>query len=194
MAGASGTGKTQAINSLLRQLQSQKNQKVLIVDANGQYYSRFGQPEDKILSLYDRRAEAWDFWSEDASPEFFAEALIEENRDGNFFSSAGRALLTDLIGLNDTIPQLWQDLISSPKDIFPKLKGGISPGLLGAPEQAAGVIATASLELNFLRHLNYWSKDRNLFSITDFETPESERQGKVMTHNMCTMFVRYVAD
>ena len=168
MAGASGTGKTQAINSLLIQLRNQKRQKAIIIDPNGQYYSRFGKPGDKILSLYDKRAEAWDFWSEDASPEFFAEALIEDNKDGKFFSSAGRALLTDLISLNDTIPELWQDLISSPKDLLPKLKGGISPGLIGAPEQAAGVIATASLELNFLRHINYWSKDRSNFSITDW--------------------------
>ena len=174
MAGASGTGKTQAINSLLVQLQNQKRQKVLIIDANGQYYSRFGKPEDKILSLYDKRAEAWDFWSEDASAEFMAEALIEENEDGKFFSSAGRALLTDLIGLNDTVAQLWKDLISSPKDILPKLKGGISPGLIGAPEQAAGVIATASLKLNFLRHLNHWSGDRDTFSITDWATSEED--------------------
>lgn len=174
MAGASGTGKTQAINSLLRQLQKQEKQKVLIIDANGQYYSRFGKPGDKILSLYDQRAEAWDFWSEDASPEFFAEALIEKGKDGKFFSSAGRALLTDLIGLNDVIQELWSDLISSPKEIFPKLKGGISPGLLGAPEQAAGVIATASLELNFLRHLNHWNQNGEKFSITDWATNQED--------------------
>jgi len=97
-AGASGTGKTQAINSLLTQLQQKTRQKCLILDLNGQYYSRFGRQGDVILSLYDQRTRAWDFWSEDAPAEFFAEALIEG--DDRFFAPAGRALLTDLLRTN----------------------------------------------------------------------------------------------
>lgn len=174
MAGASGTGKTQAINSVLRQLQQQPKQKILILDANGQYYSRFGSPGDKILSLYDQRAENWDFWHEDAEAEFFAEALIEEENGGNFFSSAGRAFLTDLININSNLENFWADLISPPPTLFPKLEGGISPGLLGAADQAAGVMATASLKLNCFRYLNHWSKQREFFSITDWATDQDD--------------------
>ena len=171
MSGASGTGKTQTINSILKQLQNQQNQKALILDLNGQYYSRFGKPEDKILSLYDKRSEKWDFWSEDAPPEFFAKALVDaEGGRENYFTSAGRALLTDLISLDNSIEELWQDLISSPQDLLPKLQGGISPAQLGAPEQAAGVLSTASLKFNFLRYLNCWSKDKAFFSLTDWAT------------------------
>ncbi len=171
-AGASGTGKTQAINSLLTQLQQKSRQKCLILDLNGQYYSRFGRQGDVILSLYDQRTRAWDFWSEDAPAEFFAEALIEG--DDRFFAPAGRALLTDLLRTNSSIAGLWQDLTSLPKDLIKRLQGGISPALIGADEQAAGVIATASLKLNFLQHLNGCCDKREPFRITDWCTNQEE--------------------
>lgn len=172
-AGAAGTGKTQAINSMLRQLGGMKNQKVFILDLNGQYYSRFGRPQDKILSLYDTRTDAWEFWQENASPEFFAEALIELDQKDKFFAPAGRALLTDLIRRNESIDGLWRDLTLKPDKLLDRVEGGISPSLLGAPDQAAGVQATASLQLNFLRHLNHWSDGRP-FKITEWATSPSD--------------------
>jgi len=172
--GASGVGKTQAINSLLRQLEAKKGQKVLIIDLNGQYYARFGQPGDKILSLYDKRSEAWNFWAENAPSEFFAQTLIESSKNDKFFAPAGRALLSDLISLNDSLAGLWLDLTSESKQLLAKLKGGISPALLGAPEQAAGVMATASLQLKFLEHLNYWCDSNEVFSLTDWATSPGE--------------------
>ncbi|MDJ0633717.1 MAG: type IV secretion system DNA-binding domain-containing protein [Xenococcaceae cyanobacterium MO_188.B29] len=173
-AGASGTGKTQAINSLLLQLQQKRPQKCLILDLNGQYYSRFGREGDVILSLYDKRSRNWNFWSEDAPAEFFSEALIETDGNDKFFAPAGRALLTDLLRINSNIENLWQDLTSTPKDLIKKLKGGISPALLGGEEQAAGVMATASLQLNFLQHLNHWCENREPFRITEWCTNQEE--------------------
>lgn len=173
-AGASGTGKTQAINSLLVQLQQKRNQKCLILDLNGQYYSRFGREDDVILSLYDKRTRAWNFWSEDAPAEFFAEALIEVDGNDKFFAPAGRALLTDLFRINGSTDELWKDLTSPPKDLIKRLKGGISPALIGADEQAAGVMATASLQLNFLPNLNHCCDNPTPFSITDWCTNKDE--------------------
>lgn len=170
MSGTSGSGKTQAISSLLRQMERMPNQKALILDLNGQYYSRFGKPGDKILSLYDQRSEIWDFWAEGVPPEFYAEALIEEDGDNKFFAPAGRALLTDLLRINTTINGLWQDLRSKPEQLLKKLDGGISPSLLGAPEQASGVQATASLQLNCLRYLNHGRQSKEVFKITDWAT------------------------
>ena len=167
-AGASGTGKTQAISSLLTQLQQKRKQKCLILDLNGHYYSRFGRKDDIVLSLYDKRTKAWNFWAEDAPAEFFAEALIEEAEKDKFFAPAGRALLTDLLRINSNIDGLWQDLISQPKDLIQRLKGGISPALIGAEEQAAGVQATALLKLNFLQHLNHWCKNSEPFQLTEW--------------------------
>ena len=167
-AGASGTGKTQAISSLVTQLQQKRKQKCLILDLNGQYYSKFGRKDDIVLSLYDKRTKAWNFWSEDAPAEFFAEALIEEGASDKFFAPAGRALLTDLLRINTSIDGLWKDLISQPKDLIEKLKGGISPALIGAEEQAAGVQATASLRFGFLQSLNHWCQNAEPFQLTEW--------------------------
>ncbi len=174
--GISGTGKTQLINSFLECLGSRRGQKCFVLDLNGQYYSRFGQVGDKILSLYDTRSEAWSFYGENVPPEFFASALVEVSEGGNskFFGNAGRALMTDIISHNDTIEGVWQDLTSPVSELLAKLKDGISPALLGAPEQAAGVIASASVELGFLRHLNYWNKSQDFFSLTDWVLSPSE--------------------
>jgi Type IV secretion-system coupling protein DNA-binding domain len=173
--GESGTGKTQAINSLLVQLQGMPNQKVMIIDLNGQYYSRFGRPQDKILSLYDKRTQPWTPWVEKAQPEFFAEVLVEEKKGDPFFPAAGRALLSDLLSINDNIAGLWKDLTSGQEKLIAKLQGGISPALLGSGRQAEGVIGTTILKLSFLRKLNHWCDPRQTpFSITDWATNQDE--------------------
>jgi hypothetical protein len=61
LAGASQTGKTNAINQLL-QSRRLHGEKALIVDPNGEFFSRFGKRGDVVLSLYDKRAAPWDFW------------------------------------------------------------------------------------------------------------------------------------
>lgn len=172
--GVSGTGKTQLINSLLKQLEGMRRQKCLVLDLNGQYYSRFGQDGDKILSLYDTRSQAWSFYGENVPPEFFAQALVEINNSNPFFGNAGRALMTDIISRNSIVSQVWQDLTSDKAELLEKLKGGISPSLLGAPEQAAGVISSASVEMNFLRHLNHSNSSQEFFSLTDWVLSPSE--------------------
>jgi Type IV secretion-system coupling protein DNA-binding domain len=178
VVGVSGTGKTQLINSLLLQLESHEGQKCLILDLNGQYYSRFGQKGDKILSLQDERSVAWSFYNENVPAEFFAQALVEVNESDNnkFFSIAGRALMTDILDSNTSNEGVWQDLTSEPEKLLVKLQQqkGLSPSLLGAPKQAAGVIASASLELGFLKQLNHANESQEFFSLTDWVLSESE--------------------
>ena len=131
--GVSGTGKTQLINSLLKQLESRRGQKCLILDLNGQYYSRFGQIGDKILSLYDTRSEAWSFYNEDVPPEFFAHALIEvsEGSSNKFFGNAGRALMTDIISRNDNykLRTHIQPLLQATNNPFPTFQFHLNPTL-----------------------------------------------------------------
>jgi Type IV secretion-system coupling protein DNA-binding domain len=177
LVGISGTGKTQLVSSLLQQIGAKRGHKCLILDLNGQYYARFGQVGDKILSLYDSRSQPWSFYGEvGVPPEFFAAALVEVNESGGnkFFSNAGRALLADIIACNSTSLGIWQDLTSEPAKLLAKLKDGISPSLLGAPEQAAGVIATAIVELGFLKHLNSANQSQDYFSLTDWVLSKSE--------------------
>ena len=99
IGGASQTGKTNAINQLLVSRRG-SNEKVLIVDPVCEFYARFGKKGDTILSLHDRRACKWDFWSEGVSEEEMPKALVEvrEGMDASskFFQTTGRAVLTSL--------------------------------------------------------------------------------------------------
>lgn len=184
IVGVPGTGKTQLFISIFNQLKPRTGHKGFILDLNGQYYARFGQRGDKILSLQDVRSKAWSFYGERGVPaEFIAQALVEVNNNDNFFTSAARSLLTDLITRNENIEGVRQDLISSPFKLLEKLQGGISPSLLGAPEQAAGVIATAAVELGFLKQLSQNNQNhernshdqngQNFFSLTNWVLSES---------------------
>jgi Type IV secretion-system coupling protein DNA-binding domain len=179
IVGVPGTGKTQLFISIFNQLKSRTGHKGFILDLNGQYYARFGQRGDKILSLQDVRSEAWSFYGERGVPaEFIAQALVEVNNHDNFFTSAAQALLTDLITRNQNIEGVRQDLTSELSKLLEKLQGGISPSLLGAPEQAAGVIATAAVELGFLQQLHQNNQNRDqdgqqFFSLTDWVLSES---------------------
>jgi Type IV secretion-system coupling protein DNA-binding domain len=176
VSGISGTGKTQLLNSILKQLEALRGQKCFLLDLNGQYYSRFGQPGDIILSLQDSRASPWSFYAEKVPPEFFAQALVSTDEGGssNFFGNAGRAIITDTIARNDSNEGVWGDLTSETPKLLEKLKGGLSPALLGAPEQAAGVIATATVELGFLQRLNCGITSKDYFSLTDWVLSQSD--------------------
>ena len=168
LVGLSGTGKTQVINKVLEQLRAMSDQKVLILDPNGQFYSRFGKPGDVILSLYDKRSVPWDFWQEDVVPEFFGDSLIEEDPKDKFFGPAGRKLLTALIKRDHTIEEIWTDINGGRQSLTTKLKGLISDSFLAeAEEQGAGIKETASLKLSFLQHLNHWCREgAEPFSLT----------------------------
>lgn len=171
IGGASQTGKTNVINQLLLSRRGAK-EKVFIVDPGGEFYARFGQKDDVILSLHDARTQTWDFWSEGVSEEEMAKALVEV-RDGmdastKFFQTTGRAVLTSLLRIagkkNEPLKELWRLANLSAGDLEAVLKSHneISHRYLGQGDsgQAAGVIATSLMNLEFLKYLNHHAKNR----------------------------------
>lgn len=58
MAGTTGTGKTQAINAMLRTIRA-RGQRAVIADPGGGFYSRFGRPGDKLMNPFDGRTVDW---------------------------------------------------------------------------------------------------------------------------------------
>lgn len=171
IAGASQTGKTNAINQLL-QSRRWAGEKVLIVDPGGEFYARFGKKDDVILSLHDTRAVKWDFWSEGVSEEEMAKALVEvrEGMDAStkFFQTTGRAVLTSLFRIagkdSEPLRELWRLANLSAEDLEAVLKkhNEISHRYLGQGEsgQASGVIATSLMNLEFLKNLNHHARAR----------------------------------
>jgi len=167
LAGASQSGKTNAINQILSSRREHK-EKALIVDPNGEFYSRFGRPGDVILSLYDKRSAPWDFWCEKMSAVELAKAMVEvrDGMDGNskFFQTTGRSVLASLLRISKSQEQLWKlaNLPAEDLELILKANNEISHRYLGQGEsgQASGVIATALMNLTFLKYLNHHVRTR----------------------------------
>lgn len=58
LSGTTGTGKTQAINSMLRTIRK-RGQRAVIVDPGGGFYSRFAQEGDVLMNPFDGRTIDW---------------------------------------------------------------------------------------------------------------------------------------
>ncbi len=170
--GATGTGKTVLINSILEQLREHVKTQVCILDYNGQFYSRFGRENDKILSINDKRGVKWTPWSEDIAPEKLAHSLIEDDPKDKFFAPAAKSLFANLMLLNGNIEDFWKDMIRSKEELFEKLKkyelSSAADFESASGGQGAGVRRTMTLSLDALRTLNYWTKDKQEFSIVDW--------------------------
>jgi len=80
ISGATGAGKTQVINGILRSLRK-RGHRAVIADPAGGFYARFGQPDDKLINPFDKRSVAWSPFAEiraDYDCERIAKALIPD--------------------------------------------------------------------------------------------------------------------
>ncbi|MBX9837527.1 MAG: type IV secretion system DNA-binding domain-containing protein [Silvanigrellaceae bacterium] len=161
MCGAPASGKTNAMDEQLVQERRFGN-KVFIMDPRGEFYAKHGKKGDHILSLYDKRAEKWNFWCEDLPPKFLANALIEmkESASSNkFFDKTGREVMAAALRIAKSQEELWQIANYSEEDLYNLLLDNkeLSKQYLGkkASGQSAGVIASAFMNLNFIKYLNH---------------------------------------
>lgn len=63
IAGATGTGKTVALMQIIATILS-RGDRLIIVDPNGTFLSRFWLPGDAILNPFDRRSAGWSLFNE----------------------------------------------------------------------------------------------------------------------------------
>lgn len=182
LCGRPGKRKTTLINYMIEQ-QVANGGKGFVLDINGTYYSKFGRPNDKILSLRDKRSEYWDFWSEDVSPSLYASYLIEKGgQENQFFWRSARSLISTLIRVNNSVDSLWSDLSMPTSDLIRKLDdlGEIVVKTIGGPSsnQAAGVVGTATLGFSYVRELGYWGtqngKSESPFSFNRWANSEPD--------------------
>jgi hypothetical protein len=67
LAGATGTGKSTAITEMLLGIMARRD-RCIIVDPNGSSLSRFYQPGDVILNVFDKRSPPWSPFNEVRKP------------------------------------------------------------------------------------------------------------------------------
>jgi len=63
VAGATGTGKTVALGQIIETILRRRD-RLIIVDPNGTFLSRFYFPGDVILNPFDKRSEGWSIFNE----------------------------------------------------------------------------------------------------------------------------------
>jgi len=123
LIGRTGSGKTNAINQLLRQTRCLEK-KTVIIDSTGGYVARFyNSKTDKILNPFDERSQSWNLWTEcgeDYDFMEFAESLIPPEKRGDSFwvKAAQQMLATAAQNLKDqnkmTIEELLSVLLQKP--------------------------------------------------------------------------------
>jgi type IV conjugative transfer system coupling protein TraD len=101
ISGAIGTGKSQAISSVLEDLRATK-QRAIIFDSTGDYIKHFYREGlDVILNPFDVRSPDWAPWNEARKPYDYAnlsESFIPVmNRREPFWEEGGQAVLEDIL-------------------------------------------------------------------------------------------------
>ena len=181
LCGRSGKRKSTQIKSFIEQ-DRKRGVKGIVIDINGEYYSQFGRPGDRILSLRDKRRVWWDFWGEDVLPELHATYMVEATKgQQKFFWKAGRSLLETLIRRNHNLDDLYNDFMRSDEELTDLLQndGELSARVMGPAgnPQSAGIIGTTVLDFSFIRELNSWSEEngsKEQFSIVDWARSEDK--------------------
>ena len=67
LAGATGTGKTVALGQIIETI-LRRGDRLIMVDPNGTFLSRFYLPGDAILNPFDQRSESWNIFNELRDP------------------------------------------------------------------------------------------------------------------------------
>jgi hypothetical protein len=206
IAGSTGSGKSVAIRSLLRQIK-ERGETAVVVDPECEFVSEFYQPGrgDFILNPLDARCPRWSPWDEirdeshDPDCEALAASLLPDPPDAYheggasfFFRQSSRTLLTSIFRIAEpkeaaSIPRL----LTLPRaELRRALAGTPAEALIhpGAHEQGAGIVATAANATKPFQYLPVqasrrwsaldWSAQRNswLFLTSSEESKDAALQ------------------
>ena len=156
IAGRPGTGKSTLIKHLLTQDRKRENVKAFIIDINGEYWRRFGDPsKDIILGFNYPQSSRWNFWNESVSMNLLASYLVPDLPYSNaFFNQAARIYVTSLLQRHQSLEAMLEELQTSNKEVIQRVQeeGGLAAKVFGkeGSDQSAGVFASAILQFSFL--------------------------------------------
>lgn len=170
--GATGAGKTQAINSMLRAVRK-RQQAAIIADPGGGYFSRFGQAGELILNPLDARSVSWSPFAEIRESydcQMIAKAAIPdaagEASEWNFYAQTmlAAALKAQWKADNHSVHRLLYLMNSaSIKELEPILIGTPAYPMI----QKGGERALASIRMIAAVYLAAWEylPDQGSFSV-----------------------------
>lgn len=156
--GATGSGKSVLLRSLVYSGKA-RGDRMVILDPNGDLYSKFGRANDVLLNPYDQRTEGWSFFNE-VRAEYdwkrLALSIVPLGKDANAeeWNGYARLLLRETARkLNELGTPSIQELfrwttIASDKDLRMFLSGTLAESLFAGSSEASKALTSARFVLS----------------------------------------------
>ncbi len=176
MIGDTGSGKSNAIRQLLRQVRK-RGDSAIVYDPAMDFVSEFYSPArgDLILNPLDQRCPYWSLGEEidrdETATTIAAAFLPEKEYEKEFFTDGPRRILAHLLKRQPQ-PRDILRMMADPSWIEAKVKGTPLAALLdsGAPAQRAGVLASLNMVADSLELLPEWEHTRPTFATSEWYT------------------------
>ncbi len=176
MMGDTGSGKSNAIRQLLRQVRK-RGDSAIVYDPAMDFVSEFYSPArgDLILNPLDQRCPYWSLGEEidrdETATTIAAAFLPEKEYEKEFFTDGPRRILAHLLKRQPQ-PRDILSMMADPSWIEAKVKGTPLAALLdsGAPAQRAGVLASLNMVADSLELLPEWEHTRPTFATAEWYT------------------------
>lgn len=156
--GSTGTGKSVLLRHLVFSALG-RGDRMVIVDPNGDLYSKFGRPSDVLLNPYDERTEGWSFFNE-VRAEFdwkrLALSIVPLGKDANAeeWNGYARLLLRETarklheLG-TPSIDELFRwTTMASDKDLRAFLTGTLAESLFAGSAEASKALTSSRFVLS----------------------------------------------
>ena len=170
LMGDTGSGKSNAIRQILRQVQD-RGETAIVYDPAGEFVQEFYKPErgDLILNPLDTRCPFWTLQGEldgRGVEDAIAAAMIPEKQGENgFFTDAPRRVLASLLRKGGSVATLLE-WMANPAEIEKRLEGTPQAAYLDktAGPQRAGVLASLNMIADSLHLLPKKEEAKEWFS------------------------------
>jgi Type IV secretion-system coupling protein DNA-binding domain len=176
MMGDTGSGKSNAIRQLLRQVR-ERGETAIVYDPAMDFVGEFYSPArgDLILNPLDQRCPYWSLGNEidrdETAATIAAAFLPEKEYEKEFFTDGPRRILAHLLKRQPQ-PRDILSMMAEPSRIEFAVKGTPLAALLdaGAPAQRAGVLASLKMVADSLELLPEWEHTRPTFATAGWYT------------------------
>lgn len=173
LVGAMGSGKSEAITSLIEQ---KLYNRCLVSDIKGSFVETlYRQDEDIILSMFDERSDFWDIFEEmKFNPEVassfvknLVKASVSDKGEGDFFSNQASKIITEnfmktAYQKDLTSIEKWEALVQSLEKYLSDADGG-------GDKTKSSIALTMDLSMEIFKMITYRAKNgAKGFTITEF--------------------------
>ncbi|WLW63604.1 type IV secretion system DNA-binding domain-containing protein [Achromobacter aegrifaciens] len=156
--GATGSGKSVLLEKLVYSAQL-RGDRMVVVDPDGNLFSKFGRSTDVLLNPYDARTEGWSFFNEiraDFDYKRLALSVVPLGKDANSeeWNGYGRLLLRETARkLNElgtpSVEELFRwTTIATDKDLRTFLAGTLAESLFAGSAEASKALTSARFVLS----------------------------------------------